>query len=189
MKTLIWSLPLLITSSLSLLSYPLFFPDNALTVELADGTVAFTRSPRLLNVVTTYDTIRNWYAKYYFTVEIPQETGEPLGSVEIELRQGSDRITYRLDETVAFIGSRNNPQEKLTVAANLVDNNPNLLQITFEKPVPPGQTITIALKPRQNPGYSGYYLFGVTAFPAGEKPRGMYLGVGRLYFRGSDWSW
>jgi len=42
--------------------------------------------------------------------------------------------------------------------------------------------VTIGVKPRRNPDFGGVYLFGVTAFPAGEKSRGLYLGAGRLHF-------
>lgn len=30
--------------------------------------------------------------------------------------------------------------------------------------------------------FSGVYLFGVTAFPAGEKSHGQFIGFGRLHF-------
>jgi Protein of unknown function (DUF2808) len=54
--------------------------------------------------------------------------------------------------------------------------------VQFNPPVQPGRKVTIALSPQRNPAYSGVYLFGVTAFPTGEKSHGQFLGFGRLHF-------
>ena len=189
MKALTVALSCLGTASLVWLSYPPLFPLTSLAVQLADGTVSFVKSPVLLDVAATYTTVRNWSAKYYFTLLIPEGAGEPLGAVTIQLRQGRDTIVYLLDKTSAFTGTRNNRQQSLSVTAQLDENNPNLIKVTFDPPVPTGQTVTIELKPRENPIYSGDYLFGVTAFPAAEKPRGMYLGVRRLYFHDQRRLW
>ncbi|MGB3642285.1 MAG: DUF2808 domain-containing protein, partial [Rivularia sp. (in: cyanobacteria)] len=56
------------------------------------------------------------------------------------------------------------------------------VSLTFNPPVEPGKTITIALKQIRNPSSEGVYLFGVTAFPVGEKSHGQFLGYGRLHF-------
>ncbi|HEY9294790.1 MAG TPA: DUF2808 domain-containing protein [Phormidium sp.] len=40
----------------------------------------------------------------------------------------------------------------------------------------------MALDPVRNPCFSGVYLFGVTAFPQGEKAHGQFLGFGRFHF-------
>nr|WP_199755917.1 DUF2808 domain-containing protein [Chroococcidiopsis cubana] len=45
----------------------------------------------------------------------------------------------------------------------------------------PGTTVTVALRAKRNPS-GGIYLFGVTAFPTGEKSSGQFLGYGRLHF-------
>jgi hypothetical protein len=37
-------------------------------VELADGTVAFEKPPRLINATSTYNQTDVWGATYYFTV-------------------------------------------------------------------------------------------------------------------------
>lgn len=48
--------------------------------------------------------------------------------------------------------------------------------------VQPGTTVTITLEVKRNPSTSGTYLFGVTAYPVGEKGIGSFLGHGRLFF-------
>ena len=40
--------------------------------------------------------------------------------------------------------------------------------VTFNPPIQPGQTVTVALDATANPWYGGVYLFGVTAYPEGN---------------------
>ena len=63
----------------------------------------------------------------------------------------------------------------------------NSMTITFNPPISPGTTITVGLKPFQNPSVAGTYLFGVTVFPEGAIAQSMYLGVGRLHFYKDYW--
>ena len=75
-----------------------------------------------------------------------------------------------------------------------IDEDQQSVTLTFDPPVAPGNTVTIALEPERNPRRSGVYLFGVTAYPSGEKTYGQFLGYGRLHFydRGGDpfrWGW
>lgn len=63
-----------------------------------------------------------------------------------------------------------------------VGENKREITAEFATPIPPGTTVTVGLKPRKNPQYDGVYLFGVTAFPAGETVQELYLGVRRLHF-------
>ena len=60
-------------------------------------------------------------------------------------------------------------------------NKPGEATIAFDPPVSPGTTVTVALRAKRNPS-GGVYLFGVTAFPAGERSWGQFLGYGRLHF-------
>ncbi|WP_287138853.1 DUF2808 domain-containing protein, partial [Crocosphaera sp.] len=61
-----------------------------------------------------------------------------------------------------------------------LDNN--TIAVIFDPPIPPGKTFTIAMKPKSNPEMSGNYQFAITAYPTGENPQGLYLGLGRLNF-------
>ncbi len=155
-------------------------------VQLADGTVSFAKSPRLTSARTTFKWVRVWGAKYYFTLAIPEDAGEPLQKVTISQRQGSDTIKFLVEETFAFEGTFNNRGKPLATETFSENEGSTPLLVTFIDSVPPGSSVTIGLKPRQNPRWAGVYLFGITAFPAGEKPRGLYLGVGRLHFFDRD---
>ena len=55
-------------------------------------------------------------------------------------------------------------------------SKPGEVVIEFDRPVPPGSTVTVALKAKRNPTWDGVYLFGVTAYPPGENSQGLFLG-------------
>jgi hypothetical protein len=167
----------LILVSISLISFP-----TARAVELEGGRTAFASSPRLLNATTTFSGVRAWGAKYYFTIDIPKNAGEPLSRITFQQRQGGDEIDFDVEETFAFQGTRSDKGEKLAIATASIDEQTQTISLVFDPPIPPGTTFTVGLKPKRNPDYGGVYLFGVTAFPIGERPEGLYLGVGRLSF-------
>jgi hypothetical protein len=154
--------------------------------ELYDGTTIFEKSPRLVDAITTYNTIYVWNATYYFTIALPENAGEPLQKVTIAQRQGSEDIKFYLDETVAYEGTADDKGKQISIAKVDFDRNSNAITAIFAEPVSPGKFVTVGFKPKRNPQYEGIYLFGVTVFPRGDKPQGLYLGVGRLHFYGSD---
>lgn len=154
--------------------------------EYPDGTVFFEAPPRLEEVKTTFDETQMWGATYYFTLTLPAQAGEPLEKLIIKQRGGTDDIPLLLDETIAFVGTPDNKQERLSLANISQSDDNREINVEFETLVEPGTTITLGLKPRRNPKYDGVYLFGVTAIPAGETAKGLYLGVGRLQFYDRD---
>lgn len=155
-------------------------------VQLPDGTVSFEKSPRLIDATTTYNQTDVWGATYYFTLELPADAGEPLQQVTINQRQGVDRIQFDLEDSLAFEGTRRHKGERLTLTEVTENAETGAISVMLDPPLAPGQTVTIGLRPVRNPWTGGVYLFGVTAFPAGEKPYGLYLGVGRLHFYDND---
>lgn len=151
-----------------------------------EPSVFFLRSPRLTNAMTTYPEVRVWSAVYYFTLELPSDIGQPLGKVTIHQREGFQPIAFDLSYTVAFIGTPDDRGQALPVTPSW-DEATQTLSIILNPPVPPGSTVTVGIKPWQNPDFGGIYLYGVTAYPPGEKTQGLYLGVGRLqFYQGSD---
>ncbi len=150
-------------------------------IQLANGTVAFVKSPHLIAASTTFNEAYAWGATYYFTVELPENIGEPLGMVKIQQREGFETIRFNLEESLVFEGKHRNKGDKLAIAEVTEDKETKTISLTFDPPISPGKTVTIGLRPVRNP-IDGIYLFGVAAFPAGEKPYGLYLGVGRLHF-------
>ena len=154
---------------------------HAAAVEFPNGKVAFEKSPLLTNASTTFNSVRVRQAKYYFDLELPPDIGESLKKVVINQRQGAEEIKFRVDETKAYFGSYRDRAEELSLQVSQ-DETTKAISVIFDRPISPGSKLTVRLKPRKNPRFGGVYLFGVTAFPTGEKPSGLYLGAGRLQF-------
>jgi hypothetical protein len=156
----------------------------AQAVQLGDGSTAFVQPPRLVQAVTTNSDAYSWGGTYYFTLEIPEQAGESLKTVTIVQKEGFDRdLDYDLRRSDAFEGkSYRRKGARVTLGEVTFDRKTQTLTVNFDPPVPPGKTVTVGLQPYSNPQYSGVYLFGVTAFPPGEKPRSQFLGFGRLTF-------
>ncbi len=150
--------------------------------ELAEAKVSFEKPPNLLDATTTYNQTYVWGATYYFTIELPANAGKQLQRVTISQRQGFEDIRFELKDTQAFEGTPRREGQKLALKEVTNDAKTKTISVTFDPPVVPGKTVTIALRPFRNPDTGGAYIFGVTAFPAAENPYGLYLGVGRLQF-------
>lgn len=157
------------------------FHQLAQAAQLADGSVYFLYPPSLLRARVTQGFSRV-SSTYYFTLDIPRDAGEPLKRVTITEQTGLENIKFKLKETQAFLPSQSKqeiPMEQMTV-----EQHSRTVSVTFATPITPGQTVTVALRSVQNPAQDGIYLFGVTAFPQGEKTHGQFLGFGRLHFYG-----
>jgi hypothetical protein len=153
----------------------------AQAVQLADGTVYFAQPPDLVAATTTF---KSAYASstYYFTLNLPATAGEPLQKVTLTQQEGVEAIGFDLEESYAFEGTRDREGTKLAVESVTQDPKTRAISVNFSPPVAPGKLVTISLRPVHNPTIGGVYLFGVTAFPTGEKPYGQFLGYGRLQF-------
>jgi hypothetical protein len=142
----------------------------------------FTGNPPTLVTAQTLESSVNWpSAHYYFTFNLPNSSPESLGKVTIQQEENVQNIQFNLANTTAFQGTQNNQGQALTVKV-IQDSQTQTIGITFEPPIPPNSTFTIRLEATQNPSTQGTYLFRVTAFPAGENPIGLDMGVGRISF-------
>ncbi|MEL4894109.1 DUF2808 domain-containing protein [Crocosphaera sp. Alani8] len=175
-----WSITIGLVGGLTSLSPVILAQENKASISY------FTRSPRLVNVITTYSGARIRRPRYYYTINLPKGSGQPLKTISINQRQGFEEIDYYAQETIAFQGTPNHRENPLTIAESTWDKNTETMTIIFNPPVSPGTTFTVGVMAKRNPSHGGNYLFGVTAFPAGNNPRELYLGSGRLYFEGND---
>ncbi|MGI0490277.1 DUF2808 domain-containing protein [Alkalinema pantanalense CENA528] len=151
-------------------------------VQLQDGTVYFNQPPRLVDAITTSTIANDWTATYYFTIALPAKAGESLQKVTITQAEGIDRINFSTEQIAAFVGQPPQLGQPLTISNRQIDRPSRTVTIGFDPAIPPGQTVTIALDPQRNPFSEGVYLFGVTAYPQGEKSHGQFLGYGRFHF-------
>ncbi|WP_267382790.1 DUF2808 domain-containing protein [Cyanobacterium sp. uoEpiScrs1] len=157
-----------------------------LAVDLGNGTTIFNKSPRLVKTITTSSGIRVKGAKYYFTIELGDDVGEPLEKLTLQQVQTIQIINFDLDETFAFEGEPNNRGKSLPIARIKKNLDNGVITLIFDYPIASGTTFTVGLKPQQNPDSAGVYTFSLTAYPKGQKSLGLYLGLGRLHFSQQD---
>ena len=152
-----------------------------MAIREADGTVYFAQPPSLVKAITIYRNPRV-PSTYYFTLSLPENAGEPLQRVTFTQKEGIEDIKFNLKRTYAEAERVSGSEQRLNLGEVTRDSKTQTVSVTFNPPVPPGTTVKIGLRSVSNPLTGGIYLFGVKAFPAGEKSHGQFLGFGRLQF-------
>jgi hypothetical protein len=145
-----------------------------------DGQTWFRRPPWKVTFTNYYAYVGQTAATYYFTVTLPEQAGAGLGGLVIQQTRGVDRsFQFAADRTRAFVGL---PRREGAVIPVQAAFNPEQRRITVQFPQPPqpGQTITVALKPWNNPFQADTYMFAVQALPAGPNPVGASLGFATM---------
>ncbi len=156
---------------------------SANAIDLGDGRTSFEKSPRLIRTAASRSSV-NSPSSYQFTIEVPRDAGEALSAVTISPKDHADKINFDVSSSEAFMGDSFAGGTTLSLAnigGSQIDGS-NEVTVVFDKPVQPGNTVTVSLKTNRNPRIPGVYLFGVTAFPEGENSPGLYLGSGRFHF-------
>jgi hypothetical protein len=161
---------------------------SAQAVKLANGTTSFVQPPRLEGAVATQQVARFLGSTYYFTLTLPENAGEPLQKVVISPQEAPDRVRFDVNRTEAFEGRFDREGTKLPLQSVTQDSKTRALTITFDPAIAVGKTVTIGVYADRNPDLGGTYLYGVTAFPAGDQAVGQFLGYGRIpiYDGGQD---
>lgn len=136
------------------------------------------RAPQILGARTTNNRVRSRFAKYTITLATPPDA-RPLEAIQLEQRTGGDAIRLRLEETRVWVND-----EEVAIASYSGNGYSEPLRLTFADPIPPDSTITVQLRPRYNPRWSGEYSFGVTVILAEDFT--LYLGPARLRFYERD---
>ncbi|MBV6622591.1 MAG: DUF2808 domain-containing protein [Rivularia sp. (in: Bacteria)] len=154
---------------------------KANAVKLTNGKTAFEHPPSLIRSATSNGMRNNNYATYQFTLKVPENATETLKAVKIEQINTPRIIKFNQKKISAFFGDSFAGGEKLSLAAVGGNFQPGSVTVVFNKPVNPGETVTVSLEPRSNPSISGVYLFGITAYPVGENSNGIYVGTGRIH--------
>ena len=155
------------------------------TLEL-NGQSFFTHPPWRVEF-TNYD----WHVdtggpEYYFTVALAENAGAHLGGLVITQTSGSDQ-TFWIDpkETSAFFGRPRHEGAAVPVEAQFHEQKRSM-RVDFPDPPPPGSTLTVVLRPPNNPSLNDIYLFAVEALPAGANPSAAPLGFARMEIL-DDW--
>jgi|688.fasta_scaffold04448_2 hypothetical protein len=156
------------------------------SIQYRDGRVEFSYPLRLTDSYSTRNLAGESHPTYYLTIDFPVAAVEPLDRLVISLTEGHDpTFSYRPEATTAFVNTSEGRQP-LSLGEVKEDPASQTLTLQFNPPLPPGQTITVALAPHRNPRYAGVYLFGVQAYPIGENPQPSFIGYARLSFYERD---
>jgi Protein of unknown function (DUF2808)/Trypsin-like peptidase domain len=142
---------------------------------------SFVQLPTLVKAVTSNRDANVLGALYYFTIDLPIGANAPLQQVDFHLTQGLNYPDFSAKGTEAFVGDRRSQGPKIPLGLVVTDPLSQTITVTFDPPVAPGQKVTIALRPLQNPN-PGTYLFEVRGYPEGSLAQNSYIGLGRLDF-------
>lgn len=155
----------------------------AIAGQVSDGRSFFDRAPRLVGATRT-GLMARFASTYEFTLTVPTDAGAPLQAVTISQENNAELVNFDIGQSVAFAGDRYGAGERLPLASvgGTESADQRKATIVFDPPIQPGKTVTISLSVERNPSAGGIYLFGVTAYPVGEKATGLFLGYGRLTF-------
>ena len=166
-------LSILLPTPLSILS--------ANAVQMGNKQTLFHHAPQLIRAAATHNT-PNTPSTYQFTIEVPEDAGSPLKAVTITQQPNVEDIDFDVSNSQAFMGTSIAKGESISIAniGGDVPTDVSEVTIEFEKPIAPGNTVTIALSVNRNPQFGGIYQFSVTAFPLDETSPGLYLGQGRI---------
>ncbi len=116
---------------------------------------------------------------YFFTVRNPGQA-PPMKAVRIVQNRNLGTVRFKENSVKAFAGKRPQQNRALALAPIGGVSEPGAITVAFQKPVLPGETITIVVKPQKNPKASGRYQFGITAFTQPTDITGRLLGYGYL---------
>ncbi|MFO8039546.1 MAG: DUF2808 domain-containing protein [Sodalinema sp.] len=156
----------------------------ARAVEVGDGSHQFEHPPALENISSSSHTTGSWHDTHFFTIRLPEDAGEPLARVDIEL-QGPEMSPemsweYQTDDTESFLGTQDNPGDSVDLASVSHNLDEGMVSVVFDTPVSPGETVTLALSPDRNPRMPGPYNFNVTAYADENGQTGQVIGCDRL---------
>ena len=152
---------------------------SAQAIQFADGRTSFGVPFQLGESRTTQASVRFRGATYYFTFDLPKTASQPLQRVKIR-QKGGALVEFDSVRTKAFLNRDSKQNCKLGEVK--VDPQSQEVDLVFDPPIQPGQTVTVGIGPFENPSVSGVYRFGVKAFPPGGQPQEQFLGYGPLRF-------
>lgn len=152
---------------------------SAQAIQFSDGRTLFGATFPLADYRTTQSSVRFRGATYYFTFDLPEAAAQPLHRVTIRQQKGS-LVEFDSVRTKAFLNRE--PKQDCKLGEVKVDKKTQEVDLVFDPPVQPGQTVTIGIGPFENPSVAGVYQFGVTAYPLGSNPQKQFVGYGPLRF-------
>jgi hypothetical protein len=144
------------------------------------GATYFTSPPWKAELRSYNTNVAEAGVEHYLTIELSPRAGASLAELSLQQIRGADTdFIERLDRARAFIGRPRREGRAVPVALRF-EPAEGLLRLRFPEPIPPGTTLTVALRAWRNPLVSDTYLFQVVAWPSGPNPVASPVGVGTL---------
>jgi hypothetical protein len=147
--------------------------------EIAKEQKNLIRLPRLISSAAIFPQQNSSIGRYQFTIKVPENAGEALKGIKITQKKNLETVVFNQNKTRAAEGN-NMKGKEIPLATREEELQPGEITIFFNKPIEPGNTVTISVKPEQNPFVGGVYLFGITAYSTGENSVENYLGSIRI---------
>lgn len=122
---------------------------------------------------------------YRLVIAVPANAVEPLQAVTVVQKTNRERVDFDRDGIRAALGNEFNEVAQIPLAS-IGGEEPvnNEVIVAFDRPIQPGQTVTIEIPIMHNPQYGGHYQFEVTAFPRRQGSEGIVLGTESVNFWG-----
>ncbi len=158
-----------------------FGAGSAVALEGIDGTDYFSEVPVLVDTEEG-NTEFNQYVEV--SIVVPEEETVGMQAVLIEQEQNPKDLAISADDVTVVMGEdfdANADEVPATVTFN-ENNGREQILVNFERPVQPGSAVTIQMEPGTTQELRGTYLFGVSAWPSGDRPRDYFLGFARANF-------
>lgn len=145
-----------------------------------NGSTHFVRAPWKAELIS-YDTnAGSAPVSYYLTLSLDPQAGASLGTVSVQQTRGADwNFPFSPELTRAFLGRPRREGRAIPVQASF-DARERRISVAFPEPVPPGETVTVVLRPWTNPQWPDTYLFQVVVWPAGPNPVASPVGTATL---------
>ena len=145
-----------------------------------NGSTVFVRAPWKAELITYESNAGAAPVSYYLTLRLDPEAGASLGRISVRQTRGADwQFPFSPQLTRAFLGRPRREGKAIPVQASF-DGRERLINVTFSEPVPPGETVTVVLRPWTNPQQPDTYLFQVVVWPAGPNPVASPVGTATL---------
>lgn len=140
----------------------------------------FDRAPQLVRLQSTSAQTSIGTSAYQLVISVPADAGAPLQAIKISQPHNLEIVAFQPQQTQVFIGDTQTAIPLVSQGGPQPETGDFTLEL--HHPIQPGETVTITLVPKRNPTIAGVYLFGVTAYAAGDDGTGIFLGYGQLDF-------
>ena len=153
-------------------------PSAILQAAHPKSNIQFVQPPRLIHSTTTEKTVDQLGARYFFTIEVPDNAGAALEQVDFILKLGVNYPRFTTKGAKVFTG-KSKKGNQIPVKLVVTDPPSRTVTVTLGRPIAPGETATVMLKAVKNPAI-GTYQYELRGHAQNSQGKGQYIGLGRI---------